>query len=189
MAATIIINEWNGTVPDQVPTSKTGDVIRFKSADNSVVDEEDQLVRPNAGVYRSYEKWLRAAIDTLDDMTQVSNLEVFTVGTANTGISIWAGTAESYCNAEGDPEADQISPKAGGYNSSGALSQPKTNLFLATSSSPISLGAGPFTENADDGDVEQAGIGNYLVLQMEVTSSAAEEQTRQYELILRYDQE
>ena len=192
MAATIIINEWNGTVGVQSATSKSGDTIRFKSADNAEVDTNDTLRRPNAGVYRSYEKWLRTNISDLGDSTNVSNLELFTTSSADTGLTIWAATADSYCNAEGDPEADQITPKAGGYQSAGALQAPKENLFLYTSASPLSLGVGPFTVNADDGDIVEAGIGSYVVLQMDVSPSAAEtpnSTTRAYSLILRYDEE
>lgn len=189
MAATIIINEWNGTVPDQISTIKSGEVIRFKSNDDSVVDENNPLRRPNAGVYRSYEKWLRANISDLGTSTSVSNLELFTTSAANTGVVIYAATADSFCNADGNPLAAQITPKAGGYQSSGALAQPKENLFSYTSAAPLALGVGPFLANADDGNAIGAGIGSYAVLQMEVSPSAAEEQTRQYSLILRYDEE
>lgn len=182
MAATIHLNEWNGTVGTQESTYKNGTTIRFKSADNAIVDNSNPMIRPNAGVYRSYEKWLRARIDDLDDATAISNVEVFTTGTPNAGISIWAATASAYCEDNG-------SPRIGGYSSANALPQPKTNLFAATSSDPIVLGEGPFDTNEADGDVEDTGIGDYLVLQMEVLPSAALGQTRSYSIILRYDEE
>jgi hypothetical protein len=62
-------------------------------------------------------------------------------------------------------------------------------LFLATSGSPIVLGEGPFTENEDDGDIVEAGIADYLVLQMEVLPSASIGATRSYQVIVRYDEE
>ncbi len=189
MAASIIINEWNGTVGTQSATSKSGGTIRFKSADNAEVDSNDPLIRPNSGVYRSYEKWLRCYIEDLEDATSISNLEVFTTSRANTGVAIYAATFESFCDAEGDAEHDPSSPRIGGRHSENALPNPKTNLFAATSAAPIQLGDGPFSENEDDGDIEDAGVGLYLVLQMEVSPSAVEGQSRNYAVVLRYDEE
>lgn len=189
MAATVIINEWNGSVGSQSATSKAGSTVRFKSAPNSIVDSSDPLLRPNAGVYRSYEKWLRCYISDLGDSASISNVEIFTTGTPNTGISIWAATFSTYCDAEGDAEADPNSPRTGGYSSANALPQPKTNLFLATSAEPISLGEGPFAENQDDGDIVAAGVGDYLALQMEVLPSASFGTTRSYQVVVRYDEE
>jgi len=189
MAATIIINEWNGTVGGQSATSKAGAIVKFKSADNAVVDNNNPLIRPNAGVYRSYEKWLRCYIEDLGDSESISNIEVFTTGTPNTGVSVWVSTFGSYCNAEGNGGADPNSPRAGGRSSANAMPQPKTNLFLATSENPISLGAGPFDANQNDGNIEGTGIGNYLALQMEVLPSATIGSTRSYQVIVRYDEE
>lgn len=189
MAATVIINEWNGTVGSQSATSKAGSTVKFKSADNAVVDTSNPLVKPNAGVYRSYEKWLRCYISDLGDSASISNIEVFTTGTPNTGVSIWAATFATYCNAEGNALADPNSPRSGGYSSANALPQPKTNLFLASSAAPISLGAGPYDVNVDDGDIVEAGVGLYLALQMEVLPSAAFGATRSYQVVVRYDEE
>lgn len=189
MAATVLINEWNGTVGVQGGTDKTGNTIKFKSADNSVVDINNPLIRPNAGAYRSYEKWIRAYLSDLGGSASISNLEVFTVGSPNTGVSIWARTYATYCDAAGDAEADPNAPRPGGYGSAGSLPDPKTNLFAATSAAPISLGAGPFNANTDDGDIVEAGVGSYLALQMEVTREAVIGGTRSYELVLRYDEE
>jgi hypothetical protein len=189
MAATIIINEWNGSVGTQSATSKAGSTVKFKSADDAIVSTDNPLVKPNAGVYRSYEKWLRCYISDLGDSASVSNIEVFTTGTPNTGISVWAATFDTYCDANGDAEADPHAPRIGGYSSANALPQPKTNLFLATSTDPISLGAGPFSENQADGDIVEAGVGSYLALQMEVLPSATTGSTRSYQVIVRYDEE
>jgi len=178
MAATIELNEWNGTLGTQAATPKSGGIVRFKSADDSVVDENDKLVRPNAGVYRSYEKYLRLYIDDLVDSANISNLEVFTSGTPNTGISIWAKAVDAFAT-----------PKVGGYGIAGAMAAPKQNLFTYTSAEPLSLGEGPYDANVDDGDIEDAGIGKYLVLQMEVLPSVETGDTDSYELILRYDEE
>lgn len=189
MAADIAINEWNGTVNSQIATNKTGGTVRFKSADNAVVNNSDPLRRPNTGVYRSFEKWLRLNIVDLDDADNVSNLEVFAEGTPNAGVSIWARAYASYCNAAGNELADPNSPRSGGRASTGALPNPKVNLFTYTSESPLSLGAGPYTVNVDDGDIVEAGIGSYVALQMDVAPSAAEATTSSYSLVFRYDEE
>lgn len=189
MAATIAMNEWNGTVGVQVGTPKGGGTIKFKSADDAVNDNNDPLVKPSVGVYRSYEKWLRASITDLDDAASISNIEVYVTGTPGTGISIWAKTVETYCDAEGNPLADPNTPYAGGRSSSGAMPGPKTNLFTYTSANPLSLGAGPYAVNEDDGDIVEAGIGEYLVLQMEVLPSATVGTTRSYGFKVTYEED
>lgn len=187
---TIILNEWNGTVLAQGATNKTNEAIRFKSADSPVVDNDNPLLRPNAGVFRSCEKWLRLQIVDVGDSTAISNIEVYTTGAVAMGTSIWARTVATYCDAVGDIEADQIDPLGGGYASAGAMPQPKTNLFDALSDAPLSLGEGPYEENSDDGvGIDGAGIGLYLVLQMEVYPTATVGANDSYDLIFRYDEE
>jgi len=173
--ATVYFQEFNGEAGVEVPTSKQASPLQFTAIDSPDVEEVETaahaLVSPNAGVFRSYEKWLRVCVESLGDSTSISNLEVFVNGdTPNDGISVWVKTAEVYAT-----------PKVGGYASAGAMTAPKTNLFATSSDDPISLGAGPF-EAAED-------VGLYLVVQMEVLPSAGIGLTSSYSLVLRYDEE
>lgn len=188
MAAIVSIKEWNGTVGSQSATDKSGDTVRFKSADNAVVDTNDPVTRPNVGVNRSYEKWLRLSIDDLDDASQISNLEMYVAGHAIAGIAILAKASDTYCEAEGNEEADPNAPLPGGRLSAGAMTGDKANIFNYTKNSPLSLGEGPYTENIDDG-VPSAGVGKYLVLQAEVYPTAKEGPLTPFSLVIRYDEE
>ena len=173
MAAVVTYNEWNGELGSQTSTPKAGEQIKFKSADDSDANSDNPLVKPNAGVYRSYEKWIRLSLGDLDESASVTNLEAFVTGSANTGIVVLAKTEEAYAT-----------PLAGGYSVEGKMTGDKTNIFLYTSDSPLSLGVDAYTE--DDAD---SGIGSYLVMQMEVFPSANDGDITPFNLVVRYDEE
>lgn len=171
MSATVYWQEWNGTVGAENNTSKQGGVIKFKSADDPVNDDNDKLIVPGGGVYRSFEKYVQAYLENLDGSTQLSNLEAFvTDASPNDGTAIYAKAAAAY-----------DMPKAGGYDVSGAMDGPKASLFSYTADAPLSLGAGPFAVTGS--------IGDYLVLQMEVMPSAEVTGAPSYSLVIRYDEE
>lgn len=167
MAADVSIIEVNGTEGVEEATPKAGETVRFKSADDSEVDNNDPLVKPNAGVYRSYEKYLRTVLNDLDESDSISNIEVFATGSANTGLAILAKTEEDYATPVRT-----------------AMAGDKANIFTYTTNSPLVLGEGPFDTA---GDAE--GIGLFLVLQMEVYPSATTGTMDAFNLVLRYDEE
>lgn len=174
-AATVYLEEYNGDSGVEIATSKQGGEIQFTAADSPTVEAletaENALVVPNSGVFRSYEKWLRVKIEALGDSAQVSNLELFVDGsTPNDGIAVWADARDNYAT-----------PKVGGYTASGAMVQPKVNLFDKDTNDPVVLGAGPYNAAAS--------VGKYLVMQMEVYPSASTGKTSDYDLVLRYDEE
>ncbi len=164
MSMIVNILEWCGAEGDQEATPKAGEEVRFKSADNSEVDAEDPLVKPNVGVYRSFEKYLQVSIEDLDESTSISNIEVFATGSANTGIAFLAKT-----------EAEYATPVRT------AMSGEKANIFVYTTNSPLVLGEGPFDE------VDVAGL--FLVVQMEVYPSATVGAITPFDMVIRYDEE
>ena len=170
MAATVYLQEWNGVSGGEVATSKQGATIRYKSADDAVVDASDPLIKPNAGTYRSYEKYLRAYLEVLGGSANISNVEVFTSGDPIDGIAIW-----------GKSEAAYDTPLVGGYDAAGAMVGPKEDMFTKDTDDPIVLGAGPFAAPATD-------VGDFLVLQMEVYPSATVGALGTVDLVLRYDE-
>lgn len=174
MAATVYLQEFNGVAPG-VATSKQNEGIQFKSADDSTVEAYNgataPLVKPNAGVYRSYEKYLQAYIEDLDGSDDIRNLQVFISGTPpDGGVGIFAKIVEAY-----------VEPLSGGYSAEGAMIGERVDLFLKTSDNPLSLGDGPF-------DTELASAGSFLVLQMEVYPSARVGATSNYNMVFRYDE-
>jgi hypothetical protein len=173
MAATVIINEVNGASPG-TRTSKgaAGGTVRFKNADNATVNLVNPLVIPTTGQEYSFEKWLRLEITDAGGFTQISNLQAymdgsndFTAGSPSE-VLIWYAVAGSYQA----PEVPSESVQPPQSRAAGSPVENMTDLFTATSASPIDMDAintGPFTNGSP---TEQ--IGDYLVMVMEVRPGA-----------------
>jgi len=161
MAATVLIREKN-TV-SETPTDKTSGTIRFKNADNATVDSNDRMVIPATGQDYSYEKWLQ--LNVTGTFTDLTNLKFYTDGANGfgTGVKLWAKTEATFTTpAEATATA--------GY----------TDAFTYTSGSALSLGSGPYTATGD--------IGNYLVMMLEVESTASPGTLSAETLTFSYDE-
>lgn len=92
MAASVLIREKNGV--GETATDKTGGSVRFKNADNALVNATNPLVKPSAGSDRSYEKWLRLQIGVTGPTGEITNPQFYSDGTNNfgTGISCFIRT-------------------------------------------------------------------------------------------------
>ena len=168
MAATVIINEYNGA--SGVKTGKTPGTVRFKNADNATVDLNDPLAVPSSGQEYSFEKWLRLEITDAGGFTQIDNLRAYSDGTNNfgTGVKLWYAVAGAYMQPVVPDEASDPPQSA----AAGSPVENMTDFFSATQASPIDLDAintGPFT----DGSPAEV-IGDYLVLVMEVETGASQ---------------
>lgn len=147
MAATVQIHEMTG---DSAGVNKTSTTVRFKAADNTSADTDHRLQIPDSGTTYSYTKMLRfyfASAPSVD----IQNLRAYTDGSNSFGTGI--GVQYTVTSAWTANVATDISG---------------TNLFSATSSSPIDLDAlntGPHTSTGYKGD--------FLRLQMTVTTAAA----------------
>ena len=176
MAATVYFQEWNGTSGSEVATSKIAETIQFKSEDTpgveTTISATAPLIKPVAGVYRSYEKYIQLYLEALNGATDISNLEVFVAGTTSEvdGIGIFVKVTDTYAT-----------PLAGGYDAAGAMIGPKEDLFDKTSDAPLELGAGPFNTELDN-------CGDYLVLQMEVYPSGSTGETQNFATVVRWDE-
>lgn len=87
MAATVLIEEHNGA--GNVATDKTSGTVRYKAADNATVDILNPLVKPSAGSFRSFEKWLRLDV-TVAPTGNIQSPTFYTDGTNNYGTGITA---------------------------------------------------------------------------------------------------
>ncbi len=168
MAATVIINEYNGA--GGVKTDKTSGTVRFKNADDANVDLNDPLVVPASGQEYSYEKWLRLEITDAGGFTQIDNLRAYSDGANDfgAGVKLWYAVAGAYMQPVVPDEADDPPRSA----AAGSPSEPMSDFFGATQGSPIDLDAlnpGPFT---DGSPAEE--IGDFLVLVMEVEPGASQ---------------
>ena len=162
MAAAVQIVEKNGA--GGTTTDKTGGNVRMKKADNSTVDLNAPLVKPNSGSDWSFEKWLRLNV-TGGTYSQITNIRAYTDGTSGlgTGVNLWAKAVATYATPV-----------------QGTASTGYANAFTYTSAAPLSLGAGPFTATGEKGD--------HLVLLAEVLSTAAGGLTASESVTLAWDE-
>ena len=161
MAAVMRVNEKNGA--GETATDKTSGTIRFKHADNATVDLVNPMVIPASGSDWSFEKWLR--LNVAGTFTQIENLKFYTDGTSGfgTGVNTWAKAVATFATP-----AELTS-------STGYL-----DAFSYTSAAPLSLGAGPYTATGD--------IGSYVVLGLEVQSTAAQGALTAETITFAYDE-
>ena len=152
MAATVLIREKNGA--GETATDKTSGTVRFKAADNATVDINNPLVKPTAGNFRSYEKWLRLNFST-GPTGQITSPRFYTDGSNGfgTGIALYARTTNpgSYSTPV-TPSDDSAGTDAFSYTSGASKALDVAN-------------AGPFTGTGDKGD--------YLVLWITLASSVS----------------
>lgn len=183
MAATVIVQEYNGAGPTK--TDKTSGTVRYKNADNATVDLNDPLVKPTSGQEYSYEKYLR--LSASGEYTQISNLQVYTDGAngLGTGVLAWYAITGSYSPpvvpAEG---VDPPQSSAGG-----SPQENMADLFGLTSGSPGDMDAvntGPFTPLSPNADVQE--IGDYLVTVLEVNATASAGVTPSETLTFSWDE-
>ena len=161
MVATVQIREKNGA--GEAATDKTSGTVRFKNADDAVVNSSDPLVVPSSNREYSFEKWLRAYMEAPPDV-QIENLEFYMDGAKGwqAGVKLW-GRAQASFSTPGVPTETNDPPEIPVNGTPAAA----TDAFSWTSVSPLSLGAGPFS--TDDAD-----FGSYVVLVMEVEIGATQ---------------
>jgi hypothetical protein len=145
---------------------KTGSTIRFKAADSPVVDLSSPIVRPTIGTIYSYEKAIQLAIGATGPVGAITNIRAYSSGTSSlgAGLGVKAGATATY-----------VAP----VNTVSILAT--TDFFTYTSSSPLSLGAGPYTGT-------NLAIGSFLYMQASVSSTAAAGLTTSQVLTIAYDE-
>ena len=168
MAATVIINEYNGA--GGTKTDKTSGSVRFKNADDANVDLVNPLVVPGSGQEYSYEKWLRLEITDAGGFTQIDNLRAYSDGANGfgAGVKLWYAVAGGYIQPVVPSEASDPPQSA----AAGSPVENMTDLFTSSSGSPIDLdgiNTGPFTDGSPAEEV-----GDFLVLVMEVEPGASQ---------------
>lgn len=182
MAANVIINERNGAAPG-AKTDKTAGTVRFKSADNALVDLNNPLIVPSSGQEYSFEKWLRLEIAG-GAFTQISNLRAYTDGANSFGVGVkaWYAVTGAYMPPVA-PDKTLTPPRS---VAAGSPVEPMADLFTATAASPIDLDGiniGPFTDGSPTED-----IGDFLVLVMEVAPTASNGVLATETLTFAYDE-
>ena len=163
MAATVIVNEFHGPTATPVKTDKTSGTVRFKNADNATVDLNDPMVIPTAGTDISFEKILR--LNATGTFTSISNYGFYTDGANGLGTGVT-------CLYKKD--GAYATPSEPGSNAG------YTDIFTATSGTPVTLGTPSVTATGDFGD--------YLAVILEVASTATQGTTPSETLTFTWDE-
>ena len=163
MAATVLIEELN--LAAENATDKTSGTVRFKSADNSTVDNNNRIVVPTANTEYSFEKWLRLNV-TIAPAVDLQDMEFYMDGANGwqSGIKLWADTIAAFDGTNGATKPVVTNDPPFGPDDA----TPMVDAFSYTSGAPLDidvLNTGPHTGTGQKGD--------YLVLVMEVEIATA----------------
>ena len=159
MAATVATYVYNGAGG----TGALATNVRFKLADNNTQDANNPCVVPSAGTNRSFWKVIALYCSVAPD-TAINNVKLYSDGALPwTGCTIYVGDEEpaTYSQATGGATSgDEMVANYGG----GGVITAKTDLFTYTSGSTKSItGSISYVTGK---------ITNYVVLQVDITSSA-----------------
>jgi len=167
MAATVSIKEVNGASPG---TATTITNLRHCTSDTYNPGTSYPIPRPSSGIKRGYWKTIYLNADTSPSGT-IDNIKFYCDGSIDwTGCTLYIGTTDTYTQATGT-EGDS------GDDSTVAT----TDITTYTSSSPLSVNGS--ISNPDTGK-----ISDYVILQLDVTSSASAGLLSQETLTFQYDE-
>ncbi len=171
MVATVQIIEKNTTVP--AITVKSGGTVRFKNADDAIVDTANPMVIPTGSPDFSFEKWLRFRVTVAPD-TQIDNLEVYSDGTTanfGTGVNTYAKRVTSFSTLGPQEIATTTS-----YTGAGG-----GEFFTLTSASPLDMSSNATITTTGE-------FGDHLVMKLSVDSTASQGALTPETLTFRYDE-
>jgi len=160
--ATVATYCYTGVAPGSGASATN---LRFKLADNNTQDTNNLCIIPAAGTNRSYWKVI-ALYAVSPPATAINNVKLYTDGALPwTGCTAYVGneTPSTYSQATGGATSgDEIVANYGG----GGVITAKTNLFTYTSGSSKSV----------SGSIGAASgkITNYVVLQVDISTTATE---------------
>lgn len=174
MVATVIIEELNGA--GETPTDKTAGVIRFKNADDAVVDTADRLIIPGSGQEYSFRKVTRLKITAVPDV-DIVNVAAYSDGANGfgTGVKMWYQVETSYTQGTVPTESNDPPQFPG--------ATPMLDFFATASGTPIDMDAGDSGPHTPTGQ-----FADYLNLVMEVETGATQGATPTEPLTFRYDE-
>jgi hypothetical protein len=150
MAATVLIHSWHGSAPGS-GSDITGADFRFGLTDGDALGTSSPVVVPAAGYAYSYVKNLRLYV-SVTPASVIDNIKFYSDGVAwGTGIQVMAKTAASYVDPIANADAALIGT---------------TDAVTYTSASPLSVSGSLSNPNTGN-------LGDFVVLQARIASTAA----------------
>jgi len=173
MVATVAVYVDTGVTPTATDTTSLGPPnIRFKTADDAVIDANNPIPIPTGSPNRSFWKhiFLRCTGGTF---TQIDNIKFFTDGTGfGTGITVYVGNETPTKNSGSTAGYDIATGTVGTTGNeltTHAIITAKTDAFTFTSGSPktVTISEAGAIINAT------SETSNYIVVQMDVANTAS----------------
>jgi hypothetical protein len=175
MAASVQIRRWTGATPTKTDVTSINSRLNAEDA-HTTAGTSNSILIPAAGTNYSFWATFCLYIDAISSGT-VDNIQWYTDGTGSlgTGVGLVVSTADTYVEATGTEGTSGTELTTG--NHAGIAGTP-VDAFTYNSGSPLSVdGSGSTT-----GDV-----GDQVVLQVTVGSTASSGATAQETLTFRYD--
>jgi hypothetical protein len=161
MAATVVIR---GCTSTNAATEATITALMFRSNDSVATDKSNPITIPAVATAYSYEKWIRWMLTAAPD-TQCTNFKFWGPNAApGTGLTIFAGTTDT-----------GVTPVT--TDSAVATTQQDTNYYESAHSLAVS---GTLVNENDETD--------YVVLQLDVASTAGQGDMAQQTFYFSYDE-
>ncbi len=178
MAATVVIKRWSGAAGSPTKTTISGGSIRFCTADNINPGTDYPIPIPAAGTKYSY--WIATRLSaTTSPSVIINNIKWYTDGAGyGVGKALKVQTATAYTQATGTEGDSGTILNATNYPS---LAGATVDAFTKTSASPLAV-AGSIS-NPTTGD-----FGDFVVLQLEVDSTASQGILAAETFTWRYDE-
>jgi hypothetical protein len=159
--------------------------LKFKNADNATIDSNDKLTVPAAGTIYSYWKTIFLKCDANADVHTINNVKLYSDGTNSlgTGVDLMVGLQFPTKNSgattgyEIANNANELVAEHGGITSSATIFGYNSGAGLTVSISE----AGNIINAANE-------TTNYVLLQMNVASTASPGATTQETLTFSYDE-
>jgi hypothetical protein len=183
LAATVKIFRWTSTSGAPVKTDITSATNRAATADDPAPGNANPIPVPTADLNYSY--WVCTRLSaTAAPATAINNIKWYSDGTNSmgTGVSLKVATASAYAMATGTPGTTGTALTSAGYGAGWSFSQSAASgAFNFASSGTMLTVTGSIGSATGD-------FGDFVVYQVEVSSSAGPGVTTAETLTWQYDQ-
>ena len=159
--------------------------IRFKAADNNTIDLVNPITVPDTGTEYSYWKQVYLKCTAIEDATQINNVKFYGDGAVFDGatdVALVVGTVTTVKNSGADTGYDVADAQAAMTTHTDISASQDADNY--TSGSPLTV---PITETSSIIDATDETT-NYVILQLEVGSTAVAGVVTAETLTYKYDE-
>ena len=150
MAATVQINEYNGSGQTKSANIAYGHYLSADLPGTSDLRTANPITKPSSGTNRSYEKFQKLEVTAMGGSSQIDTIRHYLTGSLPTGFSLWT-------SAHSTPDTETYATPVNTDSSKADTAMPTSDPAVATIS----------------GTITAAGESGYVVTQLDVETTAA----------------